>query len=201
MGNTRKLRRAQQRRSTQSKPAPVSAGPQKSTPWKKYALTAGVLLVLGVGVVFIASDLSNNPQGVADPPEGSEVFTVGEALHVDGPVEYPQDPPAGGPHSAGTLECRVYDAPVANEFAVHALEHGAVWITYQPDLAEDEIRTLEGFGRRREMIVSPYPGLDSPVVATTWGRQLRVDSADDPRIDQFIRAFQNRTAPENAASC
>ncbi|MCH7584696.1 MAG: DUF3105 domain-containing protein, partial [Acidobacteria bacterium] len=181
MGNTRRLRRAQQRRSTRSKPAPAVAGPQQSTPWKKYLLTAGVLLVLGVGVVFIASDLSNNPQGVADPPEGSEAFAVTQAVHVDGPVQYPQDPPAGGPHSGNVLECRVYDAPVVSEFAVHALEHGAVWITYQPDLAADEIRTLEGFGRRRELIVSPYPGLDSPVVATTWGTQLRVDSADDPR--------------------
>ncbi len=76
-----------------------------------------------------------------------------------------------------------------------------MWITYQPELSEDDIGTLRGHARRSEVIVSPYPGLDAPVVVTAWGRQMQADSADDERIDQFVRFFINQTAPENFATC
>jgi hypothetical protein len=135
------------------------------------------------------------------PPPGTEVYTNTDVSHTLEPVTYPQTPPVGGPHHPEWLACRVYSAPVRNENAVHALEHGAVWITYAPDLDEDSIDVLERFGRRSEVIVSPYPGLDSPVVVSAWNRQLRLPGADSDLIDQFYRAFQDRTAPERAASC
>ena len=34
-------------------------------------------------------------------------------------------------------------------------------------------------------MLSPYVGLDSPVSLQSWGHQLKVDSVDDPRIEQF----------------
>jgi hypothetical protein len=200
MGNTPKIKRSQPRAKKASRPA-TTATATASRPWKKYVLGGGALLLGVFAIALIASDVTSNPQGIAEPPEGSEFFDVPVADHVIGQVQYEQDPPVGGPHGEGTAACQAYDVPVVNENAVHALEHGAVWITYQPDLDPDDINTLEGFVSRREVLVSPYPGLDSPIVASTWGRQLRVDSADDARIDQFIRAFQNQTAPENAAAC
>src|SRR3989304_3079357 len=78
---------------------------------------------------------------------------------------------------------------------------GAVWIPYQPDLDPALIEDLEGYARRAEVIVSPYPGLDSPIVLSAWGRQLRLATVDDAVIDQFYRAFRARTAPEPGASC
>jgi len=170
-------------------------------PWLKWILGTVVVGLLVVGVVYISSDVSNNPQGEADPPEGTEVIPIGEVSHTVEPIAYAQVPPAGGSHNPEWLTCRVYSAPVRNENAVHSLEHGAVWITYDPSLDADSIDVLEGFGRRREVIVSPYPELGSPVVVSAWGRQLRLDSADRDLIDQFYRAFQDRTAPETAATC
>lgn len=199
MGNARKLRR-QGERHANAKRAGVVSGPAPR-PWLKYLLGGAMVVVLIIAVVYIASDVSGNPQGVAEAPAGTEYFTIGDAAHTDAPVQYAQTPPAGGPHNPTPLQCRAYDVPVSNENAVHSLEHGAVWITYQPDLDESQIGDLEGFARRRDVLVSPYPGLDSPVVLTTWGTQLRLDSANGDLIDQFIRAFQHRTAPENNVGC
>lgn len=170
-------------------------------PWAKWAIGAAVVALLIVGVVYISLDISENPQGLTDPPPGTEEIQITGVSHTLEPVAYAQVPPAGGSHHPEWLACRVYTAPVRNENAVHALEHGAIWITYDPSLDADSVDDLEGFGRRREVIVSPYPELGSPVVVTAWGRQLRLDGADTDLIDQFYRAFQDRTAPEIAATC
>jgi len=40
-------------------------------------------------------------------------------------------------------------------------------------------------------------GLPAPVVASSRGRQVKLDSATDPRLMQFIQAFTGR-GPESA---
>src|SRR5215208_5439695 len=52
--------------------------------------------------------------------------------HVRGRINYPQNPPVGGPHNPVWQKCGFYSKPVRNEHAVHSMEHGAVWITYRP---------------------------------------------------------------------
>jgi hypothetical protein len=196
MGNAPKPRRNPQER------RPAAASPAATRrPWLKYAMGLAIFAVLAVIVVYISADVTSNPQAVAEPPPGTQVFEIADFSHTLEPVSYPQSPPVGGAHHPEWLACRVYSAPVRNENAVHALEHGAIWIAYDPTLDESEIKELEGFGRRREVIVSPYPGMDASVAVSAWGRQLKMDSVDSDLIDQFYRAFQDRTAPETAASC
>jgi hypothetical protein len=146
--------------------------------------------------------VADNPQGIAEAPAGTQTYTITDASHTPDPVVYDQDPPVGGPHDPEWISCRIYASPVRNENAVHALEHGAVWITYDPNLDADSLSVLERFTeRRREVLLSPYPGLSAPVVVSSWGTQLEMDSADSDLLDQFYRAFQDRTAPETAATC
>src|SRR5213592_4260101 len=79
--------------------------------------------------------------------------------HVNGPITYPQVPPVGGPHNPVWLNCGIYDRPVPNENAVHSLEHGAVWITYEPDLPAADVAQLRSLVRGHTyVILSPYPG-------------------------------------------
>jgi hypothetical protein len=75
-------------------------------------------------------------------------------------------------------------------------------VTYQPDLPPGQIEILRRLaGSRRDTLVSRWDqGLPAPVVVSSWGRQLKLDSADDPRLLQFARAFSGQS-PEPNAPC
>lgn len=134
---------------------------------------------------------------------GVQHFESLSVLHVEGRVTYPQVPPVGGEHNPVWLNCGIYDQPVRNENAVHSLEHGAVWITYDPSLPAADVEALRALTRgSTHRILSPYIGLPSPVVASAWGYQLQLDNANDPRLPQFIGQFeQGPTTPEPGATC
>ena len=123
--------------------------------------------------------------------------------HVETPVQYNANPPAGGDHSATWQTCGYYAAPVAGENAAHSQEHGAVWITYQPELPQDQINALRSIAENQSyVIVSPLPGLSSPVVASGWGKQLTLNGANDPALNAFLRKYrQGSNAPESGATC
>jgi Protein of unknown function (DUF3105) len=124
--------------------------------------------------------------------------------HKLGRISYPMSPPAGGPHNPIWQNCEgnVYEAPIASEHAVHSLEHGAVWITYRPDLPRDQVDALANRVRGSEyLLMSPYPGLDRPISLQAWGYQLKVDSASDKAIDAFIATYRRNASLEPGAPC
>jgi hypothetical protein len=143
------------------------------------------------------------PFGSEPVPAGVQSFVVTERLHVEGPVSYPQTPPVGGNHSPIWQNCGFYDTPISNESGVHSLEHGAVWITYQPDLPEEEVEALRQLAHRQPyVLVSPFPDLPAPIVASAWGYQVALDSSDDPWLGEFVRAFRlGPQAPERGGPC
>jgi hypothetical protein len=118
-------------------------------------------------------------------------------------IPFGELPPDGGTHNPTWQSCGVYEQPIRPENALHSLEHGAVWVTYQTDLNADEVKQLgDRVKQERFGLMSPYPNQRSPIVLTAWGVQLEVDSADDPRIDQFLNAFvQGPQTPERGAAC
>ena len=134
---------------------------------------------------------------------GVATYSEQQRTHVSGNVSYPQTPPAGGPHTATVLNCGIYDKPVPNESAVHDLEHGAVWITYRPGLPAGQVDKLRSLVRGQTYLtLSPYPGLPAPVVASAWGKQIRLTGVDDNRLDLFVTKYrQSPQAPEPGAPC
>lgn len=123
--------------------------------------------------------------------------------HVTTSVNYDVIPPVGGPHNPVWQNCGIYDKPITNENGVHSLEHGAVWITYQPNLPADAVEKLRAQVRGKGYILlTPYTGLNSPVVASAWGVQLKLDSASDPRLATFISTYRSGPqTPEPGAAC
>ena len=182
-------------------PGPATRRLDRERPWGLIAVVAAVVAVLAVFAVVLVLDLRSGGGG---GPSGVEDVDAGQAgKHTEAVVDYGQSPPAGGEHNPVWQNAGFYDAPVRNETAVHTLEHGAVWITYQPDLPQeqkDQIRELvEG---ETCMLASPYPDLDSPVVASAWGKQLALEDAGSPDLERFIRAYrQGPQTPEPGATC
>lgn len=173
--------------------------------WWVVGSTAGLAVV---GLVVASLILTPRPitldRGDSDGSaiEGIETFT-NTANHVEGDVDYAQSPPAGGDHNAMWLNCGVYSEPVPNVNAVHSLEHGAVWITYDP--AQLDAAGVDAIRQQLPssyVILSPYEGLPSPIVASAWNAQIQVDSPTDPRIREFLESYWRSTnAPEPNAAC
>jgi hypothetical protein len=162
-------------------------------------------------VALIVTVVISNATPKRDPADieiaGVQLFPDIEFGHVETAVDYEEkygnSPPAGGVHNPAWLNCGVYTEPQQNENAVHALEHGAVWVTYNPDeLDESDVDALRSKLPDSYIILSPYPDLDAPVVASAWGAQVKLDGVDDERLGDFVEKFwQSPTVPEPGALC
>jgi hypothetical protein len=167
-------------------------------------------IIIGlIAAVFIAGFaalviLDSREKSMSAPPDTVQTYDVGPAgQHTEGDVDYEQNPPVGGPHNPVWQNCGYYDQPVRDENAVHSLEHGAVWITYSPDLPQDQVEHLRDIAENENyVLVSPRDDLPSPVVASAWGKQLRLDNAEDTDLERFIGAYeQGPQTPEKGAVC
>lgn len=205
------------KRAGTARPATGGKGPRKPvTPvkvsqeraWGPIALfvAVGVLVTAILGYAALAvfegskawEDRAAAIEGIVNYREKDKQLIEG-GDHRKGSVKYDILPPVAGPHNDSWQNCMgdVYDAPIANEHAVHSLEHGTVWITYRPDLPEDQVEKLAGRVRGIEkLMLSPFEGLDKPVSLQAWGYQLKVDNADDQRIDDFIKTLRVNASVE-----
>ncbi|TMR92291.1 DUF3105 domain-containing protein [Nonomuraea basaltis] len=164
--------------------------------------TGGLIIVVLVGVVgfyLVNQARQTSLDAVAD-------YKYDAGQHVWNAVTYKETPPVGGEHNNYWQQCATYDAPIHPEHAVHSMEHGAVWITYRPDLPKAQVDKLKAVasstGQQDYMLVSPFPNLSSPVVASSWGHQLKLNSPDDPKLGAFIKRYQNGAGtPEPGATC
>lgn len=122
---------------------------------------------------------------------------------MPGAVTYPTLPPSGGDHNIVPQQCAVYTEPIAPEHAIHSMEQGAAWITYQPSLPKDQVEELTKKATGDQyMLLSPLAEQGSPIVVTAWARSLSASSAGNDRIDDFISAYQSsKTTPERGAAC
>jgi hypothetical protein len=186
------------KRSTQSRRAVSSGGGSR----RAYIIIGLIAAVFIAGFAALVI-LDARQKAASSPPDGVQSFDVPSRGHIEGDVSYEQTPPVGGAHNPVWQNCGFYEEPVRDETAVHSLEHGAVWITYRPDLPQDEIERLRDLsGTNSYVLVSPYPDQDSPVVASAWGKRLTLESAGDSNLERFINAYsQGPQTPEPGAAC
>ncbi|WP_413252877.1 DUF3105 domain-containing protein [Streptomyces brevispora] len=125
--------------------------------------------------------------------------------HVTKTVTYPMKPPVGGDHNPVWMNCdgEVYKKAIPDMNAVHSLEHGSVWVTYTDKApAADVDKLADRVGKTPYSLMSPYTDQADPIMLSAWGKQVTVDSADDPRVAQFFSKFvQGAQTPEPGAAC
>jgi hypothetical protein len=179
-------------------------------PWGLIAAAVVVVLfaaaVIGYAVVKV-NESNKDKVTSADQIAGLETYEYEGGLHVYTSVDYTESPPVGGEHDYEWADCTgtVYDVDIRHENAVHSLEHGAVWITYDPETISDgDLSTLQDLvDGRSGLMLSPYAGLTSPISLQSWGHQLFLDSATDKRVEQYadFMAFNADFTPELGATC
>lgn len=164
-------------------------------------------LVAGGGYLMAAADDKDKAeeQAKSSPVKGERTWDKLEQDHVSTKVEYPMNPPVGGDHNQVWMNCDadVYKAEIPKENAVHSLEHGAVWVTYNEKAKDADIEAL---GKRVSStpysLMSPLADQDDPLILSAWGKQVTVKSATDPRVAQFFTKYvQGPQTPEPGAAC
>lgn len=172
---------------------------------KAVVIAGGAVAVALVGSLVTVALIQDPPTPRAEDirVEGVQEFANLGNAHVATPVTYDQSPPVGGDHAAAWLNCGEYSQPVPNENAVHALEHGAVWVTYDPAVINnDQVQVLRDELPDNYTLLSPLTGTASPVMMSAWGTQVGIENVDDPRLKLFASKYlRSPKAPEPGAPC
>jgi hypothetical protein len=121
--------------------------------------------------------------------------------HMTGRIDYTgfSNPPTYGLHHPGTLPTGVYSTPQDDANLVHNLEHGHVWISYNPSLIGPNVSELErlvrSFGTNVGVILTPRPANTTMIAVASWAHLLLQSTFDPLTIRDF--AVTNRAhAPE-----
>lgn len=182
-------------------------------------IAASVVVVAGLvvgGVAVVHAQSGGKGSSAGDAKGGSGHFVTGKdgvktwkgtlgRTHVSGTVNYPMRPPVGGNHNPVWLNCNgdVYPKAVKDENAVHAMEHGAVWVTYNAKASAADVKALAAKVKQTPYsLMSPYANQKDPIMLSAWGHQRTVTSATDPNVNKFFAEFvQGSQTPEPGAAC
>ncbi|MFF4754368.1 DUF3105 domain-containing protein [Streptomyces sp. NPDC002514] len=167
--------------------------------------STAILAGLVGGGWYLVDRADQKEQAKAAPIAGEKTWSNLSRNHVTTKVDYPMTPPVGGNHAAVWQDCNgnVYTQPLQNENAVHSLEHGAVWVTYNSKATAADVKALTAKVQKTPYtLMSPYPGESSPITLSAWGHQLNVTTASDSRVNEFFDKYvQGKQTPEPGAAC
>lgn len=182
-------------------------------------IVASVVIVGGLvagGVVLVRSQSGDGGGSAASDSSAKGKFVTGKdgvktwegelaRNHVSKAVKYASTPPVGGDHNQAWMNCNgdVYTKEINNTNAVHSLEHGAVWVTYNAKAKKADVDALAAKVKKTPYtLMSPLDGQKDPIMLSAWGHQRTVTGADDPNVDKFFEKFvQGKQTPEPGAAC
>ncbi|MFG2296560.1 DUF3105 domain-containing protein [Streptomyces sp. NPDC048603] len=202
-GSSRQQRIAEMRRVEQARDRRI----------KIITITVSVLIVAGIvgGAGYVVMDQKDKEnkrtEALKKPVDGEKNWDAKKLgrNHVETQVKYEMTPPVGGDHHPRWMNCDgdVYPSAIPEVNAVHSLEHGAVWVTYNEKAPKAEIDKLaEKVKKTPYSLMSPVKEQSGAIMLSAWGKQLTVDSAADPRVDTFFGKYvQGPQTPEPGAAC
>lgn len=167
---------------------------------KKFlVIVVAVAIVVIVGVVVFKDRLQAPPPqllGQEYAEEGRNHLQPGEQAPT-----YKTNPPVSGSHDPEPAEWGFYDQELLDTKAIHTLEHGGIWVSYQPDaLNGEEIEQLRKLAKKydRRLIISPRAQNDSKVAVASWQHLEKLENLDLELINQFLTTNVNQS-PEKVA--
>ncbi|PCG82345.1 hypothetical protein CIB93_30405 [Streptomyces sp. WZ.A104] len=164
-------------------------------------------LVAGGGYLMAQANEKEKKEEQArtSPVTGERTWDKLSQEHVATKVDYPMTPPVGGDHNQVWMNCNadVYTDEIPKESAVHSLEHGAVWVTYNDKASEEDVEALTKRVKSTPYsLMSPVKDQKDPLMLSAWGKQVTVKSAEDDRVAQFFTKYvQGPQTPEPGAAC
>ncbi|WP_367041244.1 DUF3105 domain-containing protein [Streptomyces sp. Je 1-332] len=179
-------------------------------------LSAVVVAALVVGGVVLFQQADDDSGTAADGNAASKFETTADGekvwdakklgrTHVTKDVSYAMTPPVGGDHDQAWMNCNgdVYQDEIPERHAVHSLEHGAVWVTYNEKAKAADLKKLEQKVKQTPYsLMSPVKDQKDPVMLTAWGHQRTVTGASDPKVASFFSTYvQGKQTPEPGAAC
>ncbi|MEW1793476.1 MULTISPECIES: DUF3105 domain-containing protein [Streptomyces] len=206
MGSTKKTSAAAERRAKIEELRRQERARERRNKTITVAVCAVIFTALAGGTGYLLVTIKGEEESARSTPiKGEKTWEDLSRNHVPQTVSYPMTPAAGGDHAQAWMNCDgdVYAKEVPQENAVHALEHGAVWVTYNTKAPAADIKTLEEtVSKTPYSLLSPHPKQKSPITVTAWGRQLELNTASDPRLTTFLTKYvQGPQTPEPGAAC
>ncbi|MCP3758060.1 DUF3105 domain-containing protein [Streptomyces sp. TBY4] len=192
------MRRADQARDRRNKAIAITAS----------AAIVTALIGFGAWVMIDQQNKKEAEEAARKAPVAGEQTWDAKALgnkHVETPVKYEMTPPVGGDHHPRWMNCNgdVYKEPLPEVNAVHSMEHGAVWVTYNEKADPADIEKLAAkVAKTPYTLMSPVKEQAGTIMLSAWGKQLTVDKADDARVASFLTKYvQGPQTPEPGAAC
>lgn len=168
---------------------------------RNYAIAGAIVGVIGYGIFLFVQNAV---------PKGEDFSRAVELLPADhipvGSVlpEYNSNPPSSGPHYGQTARSGFRAQAIPDQNVIHNLEHGDIWISYNPRVSDGAVQSLKRFGAAK-VVITPREANDTDIALVAWGRidafNIENDEVPFERIQDFITRYVNR-GPErvNGAS-
>jgi hypothetical protein len=167
---------------------------QKGTISKiKYTIIIlSVLGIVGYGVYTLVRN------SIPDGTDYSRAVPLLEAGHIaeGSPVpEYNSNPPSSGLHYPRTARSDFRTETIPDQYIVHNLEHGDIWIAYHPRISDelkDQLKKITG----TKVIITPREANDTDIALVAWGRidtfDVEKNTLPIKRIEEFITRYANK---------
>jgi hypothetical protein len=159
-------------------------------------VAVGALAVVLVAAVLIARQLGVGESAGRYIAGGG----VGQHVPVGQAINYPSYPPTSGQHAASPATWGLHTEPVADEVAVHNLEHGGVVISHNNISADDLSKItalLRSYSKDQygevKLVIRPYDKIaPGTIVLTAWNWIDELPAYDAARVKAFMDAHLNK---------
>ncbi len=168
------------------------SGLSRALPWIGGGVLA-VVIVVGLVLLVQSNTAAASAPGERIPVLGRDHIPVGSPRPA-----YNSDPPTSGPHYPEPIAAGFYDTPQADEYLVHNLEHGHVWIAYDCskltncDAVKQQLKALVASYQQWKIVVTPRQNKDAAIAVAAWGWLEKMNTYDEPTIRKFVDAWRDK---------